>query len=766
MAGILIVGSAPLVSVQECVARYSVQGPVSLLLPSKFTDAITDSSVAVFPFEGSISWRNEACRQALQESEPEEVVFVVGDYYAHDNVVRLVRLMTLFRKTPRITMFRQGVAAPLKSLEKIGIRQPRMTLVVGAARREFIGNCVDTLRREGVSPADISLLLPRSLVGSADPAYPTRFFSGHISMNNPGFIGSLLMARPSRVVIVVGETYFHDRIVTIMTLLRKVLPELRIDIHRQGELISADRVLEEKTMVPAGKDCTLVLGTAPREVITEYLGTHWDESSVLLCQEKDTSFFTGRSIPTRYFRKTMSWFNPGCVRAFRELRPTRCVILVGKTYFHDNAVKFLAIQAKMLGLDMEIVVHQNGESRPYDLKSEEYSIGAELVRGGIGISGALVLHALRPLTLIRVAPVWATRLGHFTMDSELYLCRKEIGTEPKGLDLFYYKPEMVSNQTIAAMYRKKMFVRQWVRHVDEFLDILPGADKHRFRFQPGFSRDPDCLFQKTEPHIEFTAQQEREGEKAMLKGGFDPDKPLVLISGRDNAYLNETYPEKDFFKHQNDDNLASSCRNMDIRTFEPGVEALLGHGYQVARMGSHVDRPLQVDHPDFIDYSTNGMRSDFLDIYTPSKCAFFLGAASGILAVPMVFRRPCVYINLIRLEHIHTWDPRELTIFKRIWLVKEKRFMTLSEYMESNAGDWPLERYLDPDIELVDNTAEQIHDVAMEMHHRLNASWQTTEEDEELQQRFWSFFKPGPLNQCFQSRIGARFLRECKDMIR
>ena len=61
----------------------------------------------------------------------------------------------------------------------------------------------------------------------------------------------------------------------------------------------------------------------------------------------------------------------------------------------------------------------------------------------------------------------------------------------------------------------------------------------------------------------------------MRVGGIDPDLPLVLISGRDNVYLDTTYPEKDFFLHQNDDNQASSCRNMDIRTFEPATRGTL-----------------------------------------------------------------------------------------------------------------------------------------------------------------------------------------------
>ena len=51
------------------------------------------------------------------------------------------------------------------------------------------------------------------------------------------------------------------------------------------------------------------------------------------------------------------------------------------------------------------------------------------------------------------------------------------------------------------------------------------------------------------------------------------------------------------------------------------------------------------------------------------------------------------------------------------------------------------------------------------MDERLKGTWQTTEEDEELQQRFWSLFKPSELNQVFLSRIGAEFLRQNRELL-
>jgi len=644
-------------------------------------------------------------------------------------------------------------------------------LVIGEAPWAAVDACLEVLYREGATPEDTVLLSPRKYLGRFSPTQPVRYFRGTISVGNPGVVATLLRLRPRRAVIVLGDYYSHSNALRLLELYRRLrAPALGIEFFRCGVIVPLSTV-EAESVGPGKSDAlpngerTLVIGSAPRDVVAASFSTLKVNNPVYLVNEREKTFFIGTGLPIWYFRRLISWVNPDCAQAIRVIRPTRAVILVGVTYDHENVIRCLLIHSQFLHLELKIDVLQNGELRPYDTPQASYCIPAIVVLTALGALGALLIRALHPMYPIRVASVWATRLGHFTMDSELYLCRKELGIEPKSHDIFYYKPNTVCNKTIARMYQREMFVHSFLRYVDEMLGVLPGCERCRFRFNLGISRDPDCLFQKTAPHIAFTEADTRDGEVSMRVGGIDPDLPLVLISGRDNVYLDTTYPEKDFFLHQNDDNQASSCRNMDIRTFEPAVRELLGYGYQVARVGSQVERALQIDHPHFTEYSTNGMRSDFLDIFMPSRCTFFLGSASGILAVPMVFRRPCAYVNLIRLEHIHTWDPRELTIFKRVWLVREKRFMTLSEYMAAKAGDWPLSRYLDPDIELVDNTAGQILDLAEEMHRRLNGSWETTEEDEALQRRFWSFFPISPLNHCFNSRIGTRFLRECRELL-
>ena len=92
--------------------------------------------------------------------------------------------------------------------------------------------------------------------------------------------------------------------------------------------------------------------------------------------------------------------------------------------------------------------------------------------------------------------------------------------------------------------------------------------------------------------------------------------------------------------------------------------------------------------------------------------------------------------------------------------------MTVGEIINSGVGRFLYtEKYENMGIELIENTPEEILDVVDEMDQRLKGTWQMAEEDEELQMRFWSYFKSSDLHGVICSRIGAKFLRQNKELL-
>ena len=68
-------------------------------------------------------------------------------------------------------------------------------------------------------------------------------------------------------------------------------------------------------------------------------------------------------------------------------------------------------------------------------------------------------------------------------------------------------------------------------------------------------------------------------------------------------------------------------------------------------------------------------------------------------------------------------------------------------------------------LEVVENTGQEILDLAQEMNERLDGTFNCLEEDEELQKIFHSLIPPN--HPCYGTtvRIGAKFLRENKELL-
>ena len=92
--------------------------------------------------------------------------------------------------------------------------------------------------------------------------------------------------------------------------------------------------------------------------------------------------------------------------------------------------------------------------------------------------------------------------------------------------------------------------------------------------------------------------------------------------------------------------------------------------------------------------------------------------------------------------------------------------MTVREIIESGAGRLKRTKEIENmGIEKIVNTPEEICDVVDEMEKRLAGSWQDNVEDDELQKRFWSYFKSSDLRGVIRGRIGSKFLRDNRELL-
>lgn len=369
-----------------------------------------------------------------------------------------------------------------------------------------------------------------------------------------------------------------------------------------------------------------------------------------------------------------------------------------------------------------------------------------------------VMRALRPLVEIRFGPFRSDRIGHFAGNTEVYLCERDAGMHGRRtFDIFYHTSPICNHQL------KKMWDRTLhVCHFAPFTGSLYWINRllprgHTIPWRSDQNRDIHGLLARTRPHLSFTPEEERLGCEALQELGIPAGRPFVCFHSRDSAYLDKVLPNHNWRSHD--------YRDSNIKNFTPAAEELVDQGYFAVRMGAVVKESLTITNPMIIDYATKG-RTEFLDIFLDAKCHFYIGDSCGISVIPVIFRRPVATVNVIPLEYASTWGPNDLFIPKKLWLREEHRFLTFREILDSGVGRFLYgEQYEQLGIEVVENTPEQITALAIEMDERLKGTWKTTEEDEELQRRFWSLFKPSELNGVLLSHIGMEFLRQNRELL-
>ncbi len=388
----------------------------------------------------------------------------------------------------------------------------------------------------------------------------------------------------------------------------------------------------------------------------------------------------------------------------------------------------------------------------------------------LAVPCVIVIRLIRPWLLVRMDVLVASRIGHFAANTELYCCERDAGINvpsQRHVDIFCISNVNLSNQQLALMWKRTLGCwPAWVlAPIIRVNRVIPGGAVHDIGVSTHGARDIYNLYDRTQPHLEFTRKEVDRGEAMLRTMGLPKGSFFICLNVRDSAYLDS---------HQMNNWSYHNFRDSEIDNYVLAAEELANRGYFVIRMGAKVHRALKSKHERVIDYATNGMRSDFMDIYLGAKCTFCISTGSGWDGMPEIFRRPTVFVNLLPLGNLLTFRRDVICITKHHYSKAENRELTLTEIFTKGAGFCYLTDHYDRlGVQLNDNTPEEIRDVAIEMAERLNGTWQFHAEDETLQQRFWELFPSEtldyrglPLHGKICSRFGAYFLRNNREWLK
>ena len=369
----------------------------------------------------------------------------------------------------------------------------------------------------------------------------------------------------------------------------------------------------------------------------------------------------------------------------------------------------------------------------------------------------LVIVVIRPFILFRFGTMWAERIGPFSGDVEVYLCtRDQIRQRRLTIDIIGC-PEPVCNRQLQKMWARTITItsgaKLWTLF-DRCCQFWTRSDKHHIKltdraFEYG-------VFLSKQPQLSFTEEEKLHGLQLLEHMGIPANAHWICIHNRDSAYLDKMLGGRWAYH---------DYRDFSVQTMIDAAEEMTRRGYYVLRMGAIVAEPLCSVNPKIIDYANSPLRSDFADIYLMAKSIAYLGSDSGIATVPLIFRKPLFYINFSPgMIYILTYFCPWPFIIKHLWSKKDHRFLSLRKIFEIGLGGASSTgMYEEHGVELIDNTPEEIRDLAVEVDDRVNGQWQVQPEDEELQARFRGILRqyiPSDHRGDIQINIGSSFLRK------
>jgi putative glycosyltransferase (TIGR04372 family) len=483
----------------------------------------------------------------------------------------------------------------------------------------------------------------------------------------------------------------------------------------------------------------------------------------LLLPERDRERFAGRHQAPRHFTGSLHWFTPALFKAFLAVRPKRVVIVCGLAFDHANVVAAAHIASRLLGCGATLSLYIGDTVCDPPPLEEGRPVWLEIPRLGLLAVLAGLLCLLRPVWTVRVGRLYAHRIGHLALDCEIHLCERDLGAcPPRSLDLFYPEAGQVANAPLLSLFSRHMHITPLARHLGEAVDLFGQNVHHEVvltTHQITYVRDAGCVLTRVPPHLSFNARERRIGKEGLARLGVPEGVPHVCLLGRDPCYLAHVTGPLGDGDHQ-------WPRNMDIKTFREAALALTERGYAVIRMGNVVAEPLGLSHPLVFDYAVSDLQDPFLDIYFAATCRFFVGTPSGLIHIPALFRLPCVFVNLVRLEFMSFCSPKDITLFKRFRRVSDGRLLSVAEIVDSGLSRRPIEAVAsDTDLEILDVSAVEIREAVVEMHERLDGNWQTKPGDAALQEAFRSHIPQGEYNARLLGLVGADFLRRHRNSL-
>jgi len=344
------------------------------------------------------------------------------------------------------------------------------------------------------------------------------------------------------------------------------------------------------------------------------------------------------------------------------------------------------------------------------------------------------------------------RIGHLALDIDCYVKEGFLGMRPRFRAVLLARRDRVANGQLARYWRRHLTVIEsplacavlWPLSVSPLLRF----DASRYATAINETAQYPAIQAKWAGRAPLLSLDERDlqrGERFLRENGMGPGDWFVCVHSREGGYSPQ-------------DEHVHSYRNSDIASYRLAMEAIVAKGGWCVRIGDPSMRRLPpMDR--VIDYAHHPDRAGWVDLFLCARCLFFLGNTSGPYLMSSIFGVPVALANLLPLSAVLPFAQRDLGIPKLL-ADANGRIVPFRELMSSPAGNFRFtSEYRRAGLRMIDNTPEEIRDLALEQLDCCRGTASYDEDDRRLQERFRNLFRPGHYAYGSSSRAGRDFLR-------
>ena len=367
---------------------------------------------------------------------------------------------------------------------------------------------------------------------------------------------------------------------------------------------------------------------------------------------------------------------------------------------------------------------------------------------------------LLPITFIghlfgyRRLPVITQRIGHLAAEIDCFLKLLEMGEiSTKNKKFFLLAPPgQVANYSLLEYWKKYLIVITnptlckllgymtrgiLMRH--DISDYVLGIG------QPARYCEVNAKWNKRPPLLKISKTHREIGEKALRIMGIPKGAWYVCVHARESGYSPKDEAVHDY-------------RNCSIESMIPAMKEIVKRGGWCIRVGDSSMKPIQ-KIPGVIDYVHHSLMSPEIDVFLCGTCNYFLGNTSGLFILSSVFGVISALTNMVPMSSLG-FGKDDLNIFKMFLDKNTGEYLSAAKVMQLPIIEYRMSSsYNRSGYELINNTALEIMELAIEMYERIEGKFVEIPQDRKMMDNFHKLLKPN--HYCFgsQSKIASTFLR-------